>query len=91
MATEPATETKLAADDIETPNSSNVRQYGYRHKDKVLVVQFQKSGEIWEYPNVPYEIFDQMRQADSVGSFVAKELRHGFKGQKVEEKKGAAV
>jgi hypothetical protein len=53
-------------------------------------VEFQ-SGARYEYPNVPREVFDQMRHAPSAGSFLAKEVKDQFAAHKVETKQGAGV
>lgn len=85
------TETDLQADEIETPpHSKNIKRYGFRRQGSVLIVEFQ-SGARYEYPNVPREVFDQMRHAPSAGSFLAKEVKDQFAAHKVETKQGAGV
>jgi hypothetical protein len=64
---------------IETPDSSNVARYGYR--GSVLFVEF-KNGDEWEY-EAPISVFDGMRKAKSVGSFLHAKVKGKFKGRKV--------
>jgi hypothetical protein len=67
---------------VETPDSSNLARYGYRSLDDVLFVEF-KSGEKWEYA-APRAVFDEMRKAESAGSFFHARVKKQFKGRKVD-------
>jgi hypothetical protein len=85
------TENVLEADEIEMPKSNNIARYGYRQRDTTLTVQF-RNGMIYEYSNVPREIFEQMRHADSAGGFLAKNVKGQFEAHKRgETKRGAEV
>jgi hypothetical protein len=64
---------------IETPNSSNVKRYGYR--DSVLFVEF-RSGDEWEY-EAPISVFDKAKKAKSIGKFLHAEVKGNFPGVKV--------
>ena len=65
-----------------TPESRNIRHFGYRAADRVLAVQF-KGGDIYEYDDVPVEEFDGMRHADSAGSYLAKNITPRYQARKL--------
>ena len=69
---------------INTPTSSNIASYSYSPACGVLRVEF-KNGAMWEYERVPESIFDELRKASSVGSFLASRIKGYYDGRKVEE------
>jgi len=79
------TETDLPVDEVITPESKNIKRYGYRAADKVLVVEF-SNGATYETAGVEPETFAQLRNAESVGSFYQKEIRPNYKAEKLETK-----
>jgi hypothetical protein len=52
------------------------------HQDNTLRVWF-KSGEVWDYHEVPPSIFDAMLQVDSVGKFFHANIKGKFKSTRV--------
>ena len=50
-------------------NSSNVELIGYDEETSTLYVKFH-SGDMYEYDNVPQQIWNGLRDADSKGSYV---------------------
>lgn len=61
-----------------TPDSSNVKRIG--HDGKVLVVDF-KNGDTWEY-DAPKSVFEEMKKAKSVGSFLHARVKGRYAAQK---------
>jgi len=61
-----------------TPDSSNIKRIG--HDGKVLVVDF-KNGDSWEY-DAPKSIFEEMKKAKSVGSFLHSRVKGKFAARK---------
>lgn len=60
-------------------SSSNVSGYGYDAPTRTLVVAFKSGGE-WEYPGVPPEVHQGFIEAESKGSYFAKQVAKQFKG-----------
>jgi len=85
----PVDEDQLDADEIETPESKNLKRYGYRSADNTLIIEF-KNGARYEYPDVPRELFDQMRHADSAGSFFAQRVKNDFQAKRLEKQNARA-
>ena len=56
--------------------SSSVVSVGYSAGNKSMDIQF-KSG-LYRYENVPPVIYDEMLKAESVGKFVAKNVKGYF-------------
>jgi hypothetical protein len=54
--------------------SSVVASYRYIPEDRVLRVVF-VSGLVYDYQNVPQEVYDQMKSTLSKGQFLNKEIK----------------
>lgn len=57
-------------------NSSNVKSIGYSVKDNVLEVEF-TNGSVYQYPNVPFKLFIEIKNSTSVGSAFYSKIRKG--------------
>lgn len=57
--------------------SSLVASAGYDPKSKILEIQFQ-SGKIYVYYDVPEEVFKELMEAGSVGSYFNAAIRGAF-------------
>lgn len=55
--------------------STNIKKVAYH--DHSLFVTFQ-TGAVYEYPDVSEEIFSALLNADSVGSFFAKNIKPNY-------------
>jgi hypothetical protein len=62
----------------DTPNSSNIARLNYNPETGVLMIEF-RSGKNYSYTDVPYEVFNQMTSADSVGKFFNSTIRPNYK------------
>ena len=63
---------------IESPESSNIVQFGYDAERCVLAVMF-KSGGQYEYYDVPQNVFEQMQAAPSRGQYLAQCIKGRFR------------
>ncbi len=70
--------------ELEPGESSNVKRYGYRRDTSVLFVVY-KDGQRYEYGKVPPDLFDELRQADSVGKFLHTRIKGYFNTRKIEQ------
>lgn len=65
---------------IETPNSSNIKRYGWvpafdlAQSMGTLVIEFLKGGT-YQYFDVPREVFEEMQGAESQGKFLARQIK----------------
>ncbi len=57
--------------------SSQIESFGYCPDSKTLAVKF-KSGGLYHYANVPADVHEQMKAAESVGSFLHKNVKGKF-------------
>lgn len=57
--------------------SSNIKEGVYNTVDKTLRVTF-NNGIVYEYTNVPHEVFAALNLADSQGSYFNKNIKTGF-------------
>jgi len=57
-------------------DSTNIASIGYKKTEKVLEVRF-KSGIVYQYKDVPLDIYEDFQSAESKGSFFFKRVRNG--------------
>jgi hypothetical protein len=63
---------------ISTPQSSNVAGFSYNEATQVLTVEF-KNGTRYDYYDVPEQIFEGMKSADSKGKYLNAEIRGNYR------------
>ncbi len=59
---------------VETPESKNIKGVAYWGNTKVLYVEFRYGGK-YVYKDVPEEVYNNMMDSDSIGSFLSKEIK----------------
>jgi len=62
--------------------SSNLKSMSYETNSKTLTTTF-NNGSIYEYYNVPWEIFTKFRMAESQGKFFNTEIGKNYKYKKI--------
>jgi len=62
--------------------SSSIKSIGYDPFNEFLEVEFVR-GAIYQYVNVPAEVFSQLENADSIGSYFSKNIAKKYKYEKV--------
>lgn len=62
--------------------SSNVRSVGYDLATRTLEVEF-NNGSVYDYAGVPPDVFAQLMQSPSVGSYLAKSVKPKYTAKKV--------
>ena len=63
-------------------DSSNVESVGYDEDSSTLQVEF-KNGGVYQYFDVPEEVFVGLRDADSVGRYLATTIKGTYRYSKV--------
>lgn len=63
-------------------DSSNVEAVGYDEDSSTLQVEF-KNGATYQYFDVPENIFFGLRDADSVGGYLAARIKGAYRYSKV--------
>ena len=61
--------------------SSVIKKYSYKPEQQILTIVY-VSGAVYDYLDVPQEIFDDFRAAFSKGTFLNKEIKPNFKYEK---------
>jgi len=59
---------------MEPAQSGNIAKYGYVPETRTMVTEF-KNGKVYEHTGVPKEIYDNFRNAESLGSYHAQNIR----------------
>lgn len=67
---------------IPTPESSNLARFGYEANSQTLTVEF-KNGGLYNYYDVPVNLFDAMKHAASKGQFLASQIKGNFRYARV--------
>lgn len=63
---------------IDTPESSNIVRFGYDDTSRVLKVEF-KNGSVYDYFDVPDQVFNNMKNAPSKGQFLAQQVKGTYR------------
>jgi hypothetical protein len=69
---------------IPTPGSAQVQAIGYVRQTQTLLVEF-RGGSLYGYDRVPVEIFLEMYESKSPGSFLNKHIKGAFPYQRLYE------
>lgn len=67
---------------LEMAHSSNIEKIGYDPHDNDIHVIFRGGGH-YVYHDIPYELYEDFRDAKSKGSFHAKHIKGRFKFTKI--------
>lgn len=59
-------------------NSSAVQYWSYKVKTNELVVQYKSSETFYRYEGVPFSTIFALMNAESLGAFIAKEIKPNF-------------
>lgn len=68
--------------EMQNVESSNIEAVGYDEDNSTLQVEF-KNGGTYQYFDVPLHIFEELRDADSVGKYLAYSIKGSFRYSKV--------
>lgn len=63
-------------------NSSNVQAVGYDNDSLTLQIEF-KNGTMYQYFDVPEAVFIALRDADSVGGYLAANIKGVYRYSRV--------
>ncbi len=66
----------------EQVTSSTIDSIGYDAELKILEIQF-KRGAIYQYFNVPFEVYKELVTAKSIGSYFMKNINKKYDYKKV--------
>ena len=58
-------------------DSSAIRSVGYDAKSQILEIEF-TNGSVYDYYDVPHEIYQEFCEADSMGAFVNFRIKPNF-------------
>ena len=62
---------------IDTPESSNLQRFMYNEESQTLTVEF-KNGGVYEYYDVPVNIYEGLKNADSKGNYLYHHIKGSF-------------
>lgn len=63
-------------------SSSNIRSIGYDHNSKKLEIEFH-SGGIYQYFNVPLEIYEELMSRPSHGKYFHRNIKNKYRWVKI--------
>jgi hypothetical protein len=64
-------------------NSSRVRSVGYDSETRELEIEFNSSGFVYRYSDVPRYVFDDIMSAPNVGHYVARYVKGKYSSEKL--------
>ncbi len=59
-------------------NSSNIKTIMYNYKEECLMVEFKYNDKVYCYLGVTPDIIEELKDAPSQGSFIAKRIKNVF-------------
>jgi hypothetical protein len=62
--------------------SSNINSVGYEESSNTLEIEF-KSGSIYQYSNIPQEVYNELLQASSIGRYFIRNIRDTYRSYKI--------
>jgi hypothetical protein len=68
----------------EKVNSSSLASIGY--KNDILEIEFRKTGDVYQYLNVPEDVFLSIMKAKSKGAYFTSYIRENYDFKKVKSK-----
>jgi len=68
--------------EMNTIESSNIAAVGYDVETETLQVEF-NNGSLYQYFNVPEHIYQGLFSADSVGTFLAQNIKGSYRYSRV--------
>ncbi|HEJ8168487.1 KTSC domain-containing protein [Serratia marcescens] len=68
--------------DRENVTSSNISSIGYDAESQTLEIEF-LNGAIYQYFDVPEQVHAELMGADSVGAFLARNIKGSFRYSRV--------
>lgn len=66
----------------ENVSSSNVESVGYDEQSETLEVEF-KNGTVYQYFGVSEQVYRQLRNAGSVGGYLASDIKGNYRYSRV--------
>lgn len=66
----------------ETVSSSNLASIGYDSENEILEIEFNHGG-VYQYFNVPEEVYEELMSADSHGRYFSANIRNDYEYQKI--------
>lgn len=66
----------------EIVSSSNLASIGYDSENEILEIEFNHGG-VYQYFNVPEEVYEELISADSHGRYFAANIRNDYEYQKI--------
>jgi hypothetical protein len=73
---------------VETPTSSNIARYQYNANERKLTIEFNRASgncQIYEYENIPMDIFTGLSKAESVGKYFSQYIKGIFNFNKLKK------
>jgi hypothetical protein len=68
----------------EKVTSTSIKSVGF--ENNILEIEFLKTGYIYQYFEVPEEIYIRLMAAESKGAFFTKKIRNNYEFKKIEVK-----
>jgi len=67
----------------ESVSSSNLASIGYDANNEILEVEFLKSGDVYQYFDVPQNVYNELINAPSHGVYFSANIRNDYKFEKL--------
>lgn len=66
----------------ESVESSNLASVGYDAAKQILEIEFNHGG-IYQYSDVPQEVYNELMRADSLGRYFANKIKNNYEFERM--------
>jgi len=70
--------------EMQEVSSSNISAIGYDVEEMILRIEF-NTGRTYDYEDVPEYVYENLENADSIGSYFYKHIRNNYEGKEITE------
>lgn len=64
-------------------NSSQISYIGFDDENNKLYVTFAKTNKTYEYQEVPYSVWKELKESTSIGSYFSKNIKNTYKYREI--------
>lgn len=68
--------------DRQIVQSSMFASIGYDEDNQILQVEF-KNGDVWNYTGVPFDVYTNMMDSDSIGKYFLSDIKGKYETEKL--------
>lgn len=65
--------------------STNLASVGYKKREKTLEIRFKSNGSVYQYKDVPEDVYNNLMSAESKGQFLHNNIRGVYQYERLDK------